>query len=85
MSAQQLWETTMDPRTRVLRRVTRDDASAAEEFFSILIAATAGWVMVGESICRTDRWQRCHRRRTGVDSTGQVLRNRLNDIRIGYW
>lgn len=37
MDAKELWETTMDPAVRVLRRVTLDDAAAADELFSILM------------------------------------------------
>ncbi len=37
MDARELWETTMDPSVRVLRRVTLDDAAAADELFSILM------------------------------------------------
>ncbi|MEI6251260.1 MAG: DNA topoisomerase (ATP-hydrolyzing) subunit B [Mycobacteriaceae bacterium] len=37
MNAKELWETTMDPSVRVLRRITLDDAAAADELFSILM------------------------------------------------
>ena len=37
MSADQLWETTMDPNRRVLIRVTIDDVADAEEMISILM------------------------------------------------
>ncbi len=37
MSTQQLWETTMDPSTRTLRRVTIDDAVEADAHFSLLM------------------------------------------------
>jgi len=37
MSAQQLWETTLNPRTRTLLRVEIRDAAAAEELFRILM------------------------------------------------
>jgi DNA gyrase subunit B len=37
MDAKELWETTMDPSVRVLRRVTLDDAAAADELFSVLM------------------------------------------------
>ncbi|MFI9433707.1 MULTISPECIES: DNA topoisomerase (ATP-hydrolyzing) subunit B [Streptosporangium] len=37
MNASQLWETTMNPETRVLRQVTLDDAAQADELFSVLM------------------------------------------------
>lgn len=37
MDYQELWETTMDPDSRVLLQVTLDDAAAADEIFSILM------------------------------------------------
>ena len=37
MNADELWETTMDPGTRTLLKVTWDDASEAEKLFSVLM------------------------------------------------
>lgn len=37
MDADQLAETTMDPRSRLLRRITMDDATHADEIFSLLM------------------------------------------------
>jgi len=37
MDADQLWETTMDPETRTLKKVTIEDASACDEIFSLLM------------------------------------------------
>jgi DNA gyrase subunit B len=37
MNANELWETTMDPATRLLLQVTLDDAAQADELFSVLM------------------------------------------------
>ena len=37
MNASELWETTLDPTTRILRRVDLEDAQRADELFSILM------------------------------------------------
>ena len=37
MDAQQLWETTMDPETRILRQVTIENAAEADRIFSMLM------------------------------------------------
>jgi DNA gyrase subunit B len=37
MNATELWETTMDPATRLLRQITVDDAAQADELFTVLM------------------------------------------------
>ena len=37
MNPEQLWETTMDPSTRLLKQVTLENAAQADEIFSMLI------------------------------------------------
>ena len=39
MTAEQLWDTTMNPENRILRKVTMDDAQAAEEIITILMGS----------------------------------------------
>ena len=37
MDPHELWETTMDPEKRSLRRITLDDAARADEIFTVLM------------------------------------------------
>jgi DNA gyrase subunit B len=37
MNAEQLWETTMDPETRILKQITIVDAEEADRLFRILM------------------------------------------------
>ena len=37
MDAHELWETTMNPETRTLKRITLDDAVRADEIFTLLM------------------------------------------------
>ena len=42
MMAEQLWDTTMNPETRTLKKVTIDDASEADHVFDLLMGEAVG-------------------------------------------
>ncbi len=42
MNPQQLWDTTMDPKTRILKKVTIEDAVMADSTFSMLMGDEVG-------------------------------------------
>jgi DNA gyrase subunit B len=37
MNPEQLWTTTMDPKTRILKKITIEDASKSDDAFSVLM------------------------------------------------
>ena len=37
MNPEQLWDTTMNPKTRLLKQVTIDNAASADDIFSMLM------------------------------------------------
>ena len=40
MNPEQLWETTMDPKTRILKKVTIDDVVKADTVFEVLMGSS---------------------------------------------
>ena len=58
MNAEELWETTMDPKTRTLKRVTIDDAAKADEVFTTLM---------GEEVAPRKRFIQTHAKQANLD------------------
>ncbi len=60
MNAQELWETTMDPATRKLKLISIDDASHADEVFTMLM---------GEEVAPRKRFIQTHAKDANLDIT----------------
>ncbi len=58
MNADQLWETTMNPKTRIMKRVTVEDANEADETFSILM---------GSDVASRKKFIQTHARQANLD------------------
>jgi len=42
MNPQQLWDTTKNPETRILKQITIEDAAAADKMFNVLMGDAVG-------------------------------------------
>ncbi len=60
MDPHELWETTMDPENRTLRRITLDDARRADEIFTVLMGERWSPEKTGSSAEREIRSQHRH-------------------------
>lgn len=60
MNAEELWETTMDPETRKLKKVRVDDASKADEVFTMLM---------GDEVAPRKKFIQTHAKQANVDIT----------------
>ena len=58
MNAEELWETTMDPKTRTLKKVTVEDAAKADEVFTTLM---------GEEVAPRKRFIQTHAKQANLD------------------
>ena len=58
MNANQLWDTTMDPKKRILKKINIDDAVLADETFSMLmgdvVAPRRKFIEVNANIAEVD-------------------------------
>ncbi|EKD99787.1 MAG: hypothetical protein ACD_22C00173G0006 [uncultured bacterium] len=60
MNAQELWETTMNPDTRRLKKINIDDAAKADEVFTMLM---------GEEVAPRKRFIQTHSKQANIDVT----------------
>jgi DNA gyrase subunit B len=58
MNAEELWDTTMNPKTRTLKRVTIEDAAKADEVFTTLM---------GEEVAPRKRFIQTHAKQANLD------------------
>lgn len=60
MMPEQLWSTTLDPSTRVLRRLTLGDAAQAAQLFSVLMGSQVGGVPASPDVLHAPQHRAAH-------------------------